>query len=504
MNTNNIDHPDMRPDILDDAELGSVALQLYAKIPGMAAPPEQMKSAGLPTTADEIKKLFFNDAADRHSAWPGSGNVLNHLPGLSGFANAGRLFPAQGLSDVKPIRDDFPILRQQVNGRNLVWLDNAATTQKPAKVIETLRHYYENDNSNIHRGAHTLARRATDRYEAAREKVQIFIGAKAKEEIIFLRGTTEAINLVAQSYGRKNIGEGDEILITNLEHHSNIVPWQMLAQEKKAILKVIPVNDDGEIILEEYERLLNPRTKLVAITHVSNAIGSIIPVEAMVAAAHRYNARVLIDGAQAVAHFRVNMQGIDPDFYVFSGHKLFGPTGIGVLYGKAELLREMPPWQGGGSMIKNVSFDQTVYNDIPQKFEAGTNNIAGAIGLGAALDYLSNINFEWASRHERELMAYATSALLPIKGLRLIGNAAHKIGALSFVIDGCQPEAISRHLDEEGIAVRAGHHCAQPTMARFNVSGTVRPSFAFYNTREEIDMLVGALKRMLNRIHLYR
>ncbi|MBP7653629.1 cysteine desulfurase [Candidatus Dependentiae bacterium] len=443
--------------------------------------------------------LFSDNAAFCNSISGISNSTIDNNNFFAGSPNSTSSSSLPGLFDLKNIRNDFPILNQKINGRDLIWFDNAATTQKPRQVIETLKNYYENDNSNIHRGAHTLAKRSTDRYEAAREKVQSFIGAKSKDEIIFLRGTTEAINLVAQSYGRKYIGEGDEILVTNLEHHSNIVPWQMLAQEKKAIIKVIPVNDNGDIMLEEYERLLNSKTKIVAVTHVSNSIGSIVPVETMVESAHKYGAKVLIDGAQSVPHFRVNMQKINPDFYVFSGHKLFGPTGIGVLYGKSELLKEMPPWQGGGSMIKYVSFDSTVYNDIPQKFEAGTNNIAGAIGLGAAIDYLNNINFEWASMYEQELMAYATNSLSSLNGLHQIGKSSHKIGVISFIIDDFKPEEVGKFLDQEGIAVRAGHHCAQPTMQRFNVTGTVRPSFSFYNTREEIDILVSSLKRMINR-----
>ncbi len=497
MNTNNADFPNVLPDTPDDAALDALARRLLADLKenkGLS----RATAAGLPTKSHEIKKLFSEDAPDG-DAPRDSDSASGTLLGSDATTAAVRQYFTQTSFNLADIRRDFPALHQQINGRNLVWLDNAATTQKPLRVIETLKRYYEQDNSNIHRGAHTLARKTTDLYEAARETVQRFIGAAAKEEIIFVRGTTEAINLVAQSCGRKYVGEGDEILVTQLEHHSNIVPWQLLAQEKRALLKVIPVGDNGEILLDAYERLLSPKTKIIAIGHVSNAIGAIAPVTAMVAAARRYNAKVLIDGAQAVSHFRVNMQTIQPDFYTFSGHKLFGPTGIGVLYGKAELLRDMPPWQGGGSMIKSVSWDQTVYNDIPQKFEAGTNNIAGAIGLGAAIDYLNSVNYERMSAHEKVLMTHAIQALSTIKGLRHIGNAPHKIGSLSFVIDGYAPEEIGRYLDSEGIAVRAGHHCAQPTMARFNVAGTVRPSLAFYNTHEEIDLMVYALKRMLNR-----
>ena len=498
MNTNNAPFPGVHPDTPDDAALDALAERLLKDLTKNAGL-SQAASAGMPTTAQEIKKLFSEEVPDCASAPHTPDSSGSPFHGRDAATTAGRQFFTETSFDVAGIRRDFPALQQHINGHNLIWFDNAATTQKPRRVIETLKGYYERDNSNIHRGAHTLARKATDRYEAAREAIQRFIGAGSKEEIIFLRGTTEAINLVAQSYGRQYVGEGDEILVTELEHHSNIVPWQMLAREKRALLKVIPVGDNGEILLDAYERLLGPKTKIVAIGHVSNAIGAIAPVETMIAQARRYNAKVLVDGAQAVSHFRVNMQTMQPDFYVFSGHKLFGPTGIGVLYGKAELLRDMPPWQGGGNMIKSVTWEQTVYNDIPQKFEAGTNNIAGAIGLGAAIDYLNSLNFDRLSAHEQALMSHAIQALSTVKGLRHIGNAPHKIGALSFVIDGIGPEEIGRYLDQEGIAVRAGHHCAQPTMARFNVSGTVRPSLAFYNTHEEIDLLVYALKRMLNR-----
>ncbi|HEX4206575.1 MAG TPA: cysteine desulfurase [Ktedonobacteraceae bacterium] len=400
--------------------------------------------------------------------------------------------------DVQAIRRDFPILYQQVNGKPLVWLDNAATSQKPRHVIDTLAQFYAHDNSNVHRGAHTLAARSTNAYEGAREKVQQFLGARSAREIIFVRGTTEGINLVAQTYGRKYIGTGDEIILTTLEHHSNIVPWQLLAQEKNATLRVVPIDDHGEVMLEEYERLLGPRTRLVAISQVANALGTILPVTQMIEMAHRHGALVLVDGAQAVPHFRVNVQAMDADFYVFSGHKLFGPTGIGALYGKLSLLENMPPWQGGGSMIDTVTFEATTYNEVPYKFEAGTGHIAGAIGLGAAIDYLDRIGFDAAALYEKELMAYATEALAAIQGLRQIGTARHKAGVLSFVLDGTRPEAVGRFLDEEGIAVRAGHHCAQPTMRRYGVTGTVRPSFAFYNTREEIDALITAILRYKN------
>jgi cysteine desulfurase / selenocysteine lyase len=395
--------------------------------------------------------------------------------------------------DAHAIRKDFPILHQKVNGRPLVWLDNAATSQKPRHVINALAQFYTHTNSNVHRGAHTLAVRSTDAYEEAREKVQRFLGAQSAREIIFVRGATEGINLVAQTYGRKYIGPGDEIVLTTLEHHSNIVPWQLLAREKDAILRVAPIDDSGEVILEEYERLLGPRTRIVAISQVSNALGTILPVTQMAEMAHQHGALVLVDGAQAVPHFRVNVQAMNADFYVFSGHKLFGPTGIGVLYGKLHLLENMPPWQGGGSMIDTVTFDATTYNKVPYKFEAGTGHIAGAVGLGAAIDYLERIGFDAANLYEEALMTYATEALATIPNLRQIGTAQRKAGVLSFLLDGARPEDVSKFLDEEGIAVRAGHHCAQPTMRRYGVASTVRPSLAFYNTYEEVDALVTAI-----------
>ncbi len=401
--------------------------------------------------------------------------------------------------DVHIVRQDFPILHQKVNGKPLIWLDNAATTQKPQSVIDSISRFYERDNSNIHRAAHTLAARATDAYEAARETVQRFLGASSKTEIIFARGTTEAINLVAKTYGRQQIRKDDEIILSTLEHHANIVPWQMLAQETGAILKVIPVNQSGEVILEEYARLLGPRTRIVAVTHVSNALGTILPVQEITHMAHRHGAIVLIDGAQGIPHLSVNVQALDCDFYTFSGHKLFGPTGIGVLYGKQELLETMPPWQGGGSMIRHVTFEHTVYEDPPAKFEAGTPNIADAVGLGAAIDYITRLGMVNLERYEQQLTEYATERLLEIPGLRLIGTAAHKVGVLSFVFDDIPPETVGKRLDQEGIAVRAGHHCAQPTMQRYNVIGTVRPSLAFYNTYEEIDTLVEVLRNLRYR-----
>jgi cysteine desulfurase/selenocysteine lyase len=395
--------------------------------------------------------------------------------------------------DVEAIRRDFPILREVVNGRPLIWLDNGATTQKPQSVIDRLAYFYQHENSNVHRAAHELAARATDAYESAREKTRRFLNAGAPREIVFLRGATEAINLVAQSWGRRNIQQDDEIVITWLEHHANIVPWQMLCAEKGARLRVAPVDDTGQVLLDEYEKLLGPKTRLVSITHVSNALGTVVPVNQMVEAAHRHGARVLVDGAQAVSHMRVDVQAIDCDFYVFSGHKVFAPTGIGVVYGKSEVLDNMPPWQGGGNMIQDVTFEKTIYQPPPQRFEAGTGNIADAVGLGAAIDYLDRVGIANVARHEHTLLVYATDALLRIPGLRLIGTAKEKAGVLSFVMDGLRTEEIGDYLNRKGIAVRGGHHCAQPILRRFGVESTLRATLALYNTCEEIDTLIAAL-----------
>jgi cysteine desulfurase/selenocysteine lyase len=398
--------------------------------------------------------------------------------------------------DVLQIRRDFPILQERVNGRPLVWLDNAATTQKPQSVIDRLKYFYEHENSNIHRAAHELAARATDAYEQAREKVRGFLNASSTKEIVFVRGATEAINLVAQSWGRQHIGEGDEILITWLEHHANIVPWQQLANEKGARLKVVPVDDNGQVLLDAYGKLLSPRTKLVSFTQVSNALGIITPAKQIIDGARSMGAKVLLDGAQAVSHMRIDVQDLNPDWYVFSGHKVFAPTGIGVLYGKEELLNEMQPWQGGGNMIKDVTFEQTTYQSAPLRFEAGTGNIGDAVGLGAAIDYVSRIGMERIAEHEHQLILYATRLLNEIPGLRLIGTAPEKAGVLSFVINGLRTEDIGSALNEEGIAVRAGHHCAQPILRRFGVETTVRPSFALYNTCADIDALIAGLRRI--------
>ena len=398
--------------------------------------------------------------------------------------------------DVTAIRQDFPILAQQVYGKPLIYLDNAATSQKPKCVIDTLTRFYQMDNANIHRGVHALSERSTQSYEAARGKVQRFLNAAGTREILFVRGATEAINLVAQTYGRKHVNAGDEIVISAMEHHSNIVPWQMLCEEKGAVLRVIPINDRGELEFDQFETLLNNRTRLVAVSHVSNALGSINPVREIIRAAHAWNVPVLIDGAQAVPHLQVDVRSLDCDFYVFSGHKVFGPTGIGVLYGQEKLLEAMPPWQGGGDMIQSVTFGKTTYNDLPYKFEAGTPNIAGVIGLGAAIDYMDQFGMDAIADHEQELLAYGTQALENIPGLRLIGTAREKASVLSFVIEGVHPHDAATILDREGVAVRAGHHCAQPVMERFGVSATTRASLAFYNTTQDLDALVAGIHKV--------
>ncbi len=398
--------------------------------------------------------------------------------------------------DLIKIRKDFPILKQQVRGKPLIYLDNAATSQKPQIVIDTLRQYYEEDNANIHRGVHFLSEHATEKYEASRLKIKNFINAKETKEIIFVRGTTEAINLVAQTYGRKKIQASDEIIISALEHHSNIVPWQMLCEATGALLRVIPINDAGELLIGEYEKLLNPKTKLVAIGHISNALGTINPIKEMIAKAHQLDIPVLIDGAQATPHTAVDVQNLDCDFYAFSGHKMFGPTGIGVLYGKAKFLEEMPPYQGGGDMISSVTFEKTTYNILPYKFEAGTPNIAGSIGLGAAIDYISEVGMENIASYEQELLEYATDALSTIKDLKILGTAQEKASVISFVLKDIHPHDIGTILDSEGIAIRTGHHCAMPLMQRLQVPATGRASFAFYNTKEEVDCLVKGIEKV--------
>ena len=404
--------------------------------------------------------------------------------------------------DVNAVRRDFPILQERVNGKQLIWFDNAATTHKPQAVIDRLAYFYAHENSNIHRAAHELAARATDAYEGARKKVAKFIGASSVEEVIFVRGATEAINLVAKTWGVQNVGSGDEIVVSNLEHHANIVPWQQLAAQVGAKIRVIPVDDSGQILLEEYRKLLNDRTKLVAITQVSNALGTITPVREIVALAHSVGAKALVDGAQSVSHMRVDVQALDADFFVFSGHKVFAPTGIGVVYGKRDILEKMQPWQGGGNMIADVTFERTIYQPPPNRFEAGTGNIADAVGLGAAIDYVERIGLENIARYEHDLLAYATHALKPVPGVRLIGTATDKASVLSFVLAGYRTEEVGEALNREGIAVRSGHHCAQPILRRFGLEATVRPSLAFYNTCAEVDALVSVVRRLSsNRAH---
>lgn len=442
----------------------------------LASGPAQPKE---PEVSEE-PLLYFLKAAD---VGPAAGYGLPHPatgPKLTAF-------------DVEGVRRDFPALHQRVNGRPLIWLDNAATTHKPQAVIDATSQFYGRDNSNIHRAAHTLAARSTELFEGGREKVRQFLGAADAKEIIFVRGTTEGINLIAQTYGRKNIGAGDEIIVSELEHHANIVPWQLLAAQVGATIRVIPINDRGELLLEELPRLLSPRTKIVSVTHVSNALGTINPIEEIIGLAHGYGIPVVVDGAQSTPHIPINVQALDADFFVFSGHKVFGPTGIGAVYGKAKHLEAMPPWQGGGHMIRDVTFAKTTYQDPPEKFEAGTPDIAGVVGLGAAIDYLLGVGLPAVAAYEHALLEYATHALAAIPGIRPIGTAAHKASVLGFVIPGVENAKIAKHLDRHGIAVRAGHHCAQPAVRHFGLEGTVRPSLAFYNTFAEVDAFVSAL-----------
>ncbi len=416
---------------------------------------------------------------------------------MSVTIRASGLGPRASVYDVGTIRRDFPILARKVRGKRLVYLDNAATTQKPQQVIDRLVRYYSEENSNVHRGVHYLSEIATVAYEEARTTVKHFINARDEREIVFTRGTTEGINLVAQSWGRTNVGAGDEVIISAIEHHSNIVPWQLLCAEKGATLRVIPVNDRGELVLDDYTRMLNKHVKIVAIGHASNALGTINPIDKMIELAHANGSLVLIDGAQGVPHMTVDVQALDCDFYAFSGHKVYGPTGIGVLYGKEKLLEEMPPWQGGGDMILSVSFEKTTYNALPYKFEAGTPNISGVIGLASAIDYMNSIGVDNIGAHEHDLLTYATQRLEGIDGLRIIGTAAHKAAVISFVLEGVHPHDIGTILDQDGIAIRTGHHCAQPLMMRFNVPATGRASFGLYNTREEADALVEGLGRVM-------
>jgi cysteine desulfurase / selenocysteine lyase len=460
----------------------STALDLNAPpLPGAVAHAPDFRAPAFSDNSNDSRALYAVDVVPELAPVGGQ----QELPGDLGLSSQA--------FDVEAIRRDFPILREVVNGRPLIWLDNGATTQKPQSVIDRLSYFYEHENSNVHRAAHELAARATDAYESAREKTRRFLNAGTAREIVFVRGATEAINLVAQSWGRRNVQKDDEIVITWLEHHANIVPWQMLCAEKGARLRVAPVDDSGQVLLDEYEKLLGPMTRLVSIAQVSNALGTVVPVKEMVEVAHRHGARVLVDGAQAVSHMRVDVQAIDCDFYVFSGHKVFAPTGIGVVYGKSEVLDHMPPWQGGGNMIQDVTFEKTLYQPPPQRFEAGTGNIADAIGLGAAIDYLDRVGIANVARHEHGLLVYATEALQRIPGLHIIGTAKEKAGVLSFVMDGFRTEEICDYLNRKGIAVRGGHHCAQPILRRFGVESTLRATLALYNTGEEVDALVAAL-----------
>ena len=477
-----------------DASLDGMTFPL-ADMPALASP-TNVGRAAMRSIAEVDDAPYFVPAADAPT--------IERAPAIGDGLAAPRLehgTPVRDLGgnafDPYLVRKDFPILEERVHGgKRLVWLDNAATTQKPQAVIDRLAHFYAHENSNIHRAAHTLAARATDAYEQARETVRRFLNAPSAQEIIFVRGATEGINLVAQAWGRKNIGAGDEIVLTQLEHHANIVPWQMLCAQTGARLRVAPVDDRGDVILEAYDRLLGPRTKLVAFTQVSNALGTITPAREMIAMARRHGATIMLDGAQAVSHTRVDVQALDCDFYVFSGHKVFAPTGIGAVFGKRDVLANMPPWQGGGNMIADVTFEKTTYQPPPFRFEAGTGNIADAVGLGAALDYVMRIGIDVIDRYEHDLLTYATGRLAEVPGLTLIGTSATKAGVLSFVLDGQRTEDVGGALDKEGIAVRSGHHCAQPILRRFGLEASVRASLAFYNVCEDIDALVDALKRL--------
>lgn len=434
-----------------------------------------------------------NNLANKPSAQHGNFYFLDSFQPTSHQQIAPTAHPA---FDANLIRKDFPILKELVNGRPLIWLDNAATTQKPQAVIDRISYFYQHENSNIHRAAHEIAARATDAYEGAREKIRRFINAPSVDNIIFVRGTTEAINLVAKTWGKKYLSEGDEIVISHLEHHANIVPWQQLCLETGAKLRVAPVDDSGQILLAEYQKLLTSRAKLVSFTQVSNALGTVTPAAEMIQMAHRVGAKVLLDGAQSVSHMHIDVQQLDADFFVFSGHKVFGPTGIGILFGKSELLADMPAWQGGGNMIQDVTFDKTIYHASPAKFEAGTGNIADAVGLGAAIDYVERLGIDNIARYEHDLLVYATAALLEVPGIRLIGTAKEKASVLSFNLPGFKSEEVGAALNQDGIAVRSGHHCAQPILRRFGVETTVRPSLAFYNTYAEVDVLQTSLLRI--------
>ena len=468
------------------------------RVPQLPRPPLGSSSESLPawlTAAPSAVAI----ATDQTPPWmpPPAPGAPGSLPTLGSVPSpAIGIAPGESLSEV---RKDFPVLEQDVNGHRLVWLDNAATTQKPRHVIDAVSRFYESDNSNVHRAAHELAARATDAYELAREKVRRFLGARSKQEIIFVRGTTEAINLVAQSWGRAHVRAGDEILLTHLEHHSNIVPWQLLCETTGATLRVIPVDAAGDVRLDAYEAMLGPRVKLVALPHVSNTIGTIVPVALMTEMAHRHGARVLVDGAQSVAHLPVDLTNLGADFLAFSGHKIYGPTGIGVLYGREDVLNEMPPWQGGGSMIEDVTFERTTYAQPPARFEAGTPSLADAVGLGAALDYVEHLGRPAIEAHEQRLMSVLLAGLSSIPGLAIVGAPKLRAGAVSFVMPGLEPRVIGQHLNRRGIAVRAGHHCAQPILRRFGHETTVRPSLGIYNDEADIARLVHALRDLAAR-----
>lgn len=481
------------------SELSQFSRQAHGAIPVDVTPiaPHEVADVspdGLRRFVDQIRNPDSHQSAGFCPGAPGI-SFLQQILSPKQVPPQANLSGARAL-DIPSIRRDFPALNQRVHGKPLIWFDNAATTQKPQSVIDAISYYYAHDNSNIHRAAHSLAARSTDAFEGVRDKVQKFLGAATSKEIIFVRGTTEGINLIAQTYGRKFLQPGDEILLSTLEHHANIVPWQMIAKEKGAVIRVIPANDRGEVMLEEYQALLGPRTKLVGLTQASNSLGTILPVTEMTQMAKRYGARVVIDGAQSVSHIPVNVQEIGCDFFVFSGHKIFGPTGIGVVYARQELQEIMPPWQGGGNMIRNVTFEETSFAEPPAKFEAGTPNIADTVGLGAALDYVQRLGLPNIGKYEHELLEYATERLRPINGIRLIGQAREKVSVISFVMKDRRTEDIGKLLDLEGIAVRAGHHCSQPSLHRYGVPATVRPSFAFYNTKDEIDHLIATLKRI--------
>jgi len=469
-------------------------------VPGTGVPTVPSSPPSTPPTGPELRESGPATPGTSGYARDGGVTATAAESGPERFEFNPQLVPQIGLAkrqfDPHVIKRDFPILQERINGHPLIWLDNAATTQKPNAVIDRISSFYRHENSNVHRAAHTLAARSTDAYEGARDKVRRFLNASSAREIVFVRGATEGINLVAKSWGQRNVQKGDEIVITWLEHHANIVPWQQLAAEKGARLRVAPVDDSGQVILDEYEKLLGPRARIVAFSQVSNALGTITPAKAMIEMAHRHGARVLVDAAQSVAHLATDVQSLDCDFLVFSGHKIFAPTGVGVVFGKSELLENTPPWQGGGNMILDVTFEKTVYNTAPARFEAGTGTIADAVGLGAALDYLDEIGLENIARYEHELLEYGTARLLTVPGLRLIGTAREKAGVLSFVLDGVPNDEVGKALNQEGIAVRTGHHCAQPILRRFGVESTVRPSLALYNTREDIDVLVAAVLRI--------